>query len=82
MIAKYNKLSFVWAIPGLIIQVVGGLIENPLIQLVGAGFVIVGLSYYAMAKGRTPAWGLMGILSIVGLIVLACLKDLDKSEQK
>ena len=82
MIAKYNKLSFVWAIPGLIIQFAGALIENPLIQLVGAAFVIVGLSYYAKAKGRTPAWGLMGILSIVGLIVLACLKDLDKSEQK
>ena len=82
MIAKYNKLSFVWAIPGLIIQVVGRLNENPLIMLVGVVLIIVGLAYYAMAKGRTPAWGLMGFLSIIGLIVLACLKDLDKSEQK
>ena len=47
-----------------------------LVALVGTGLLIAGLAFYAKAKGRSPAWGLMGLLSIIGLIVLACLKDL------
>jgi hypothetical protein len=46
-----------------------------LVALVGTVLLIAGLSFYAKAKGRSPAWGLMGLLSIIGLIVLACLKD-------
>jgi hypothetical protein len=53
---------------------------NPLwllVALAGTVLLIAGLSFYAKAKGRSPAWGLMGLLSIIGLIVLACLKDLS-----
>ena len=47
-----------------------------LVSLVGTGLLMAGLAFYALAKGRSPAWCLMGLLSIIGLIVLACLKDL------
>lgn len=46
-----------------------------LVTLVGTGLLIAGLAMYAKAKGRSPAWGLLGFLSIIGLIVLALLKD-------
>ena len=29
-------------------------------------------------RGRNPAWGFLGILSIIGLIILAVLPDLQK----
>jgi hypothetical protein len=46
-----------------------------LVMLAGTVLLIAGLAFYAKAKGRSPAWGFMGLLSIIGLIVLACLKD-------
>jgi hypothetical protein len=44
-------------------------------MLLGAIAVIIGLAYYARAKGRSPWWGLFGFAWIVGLLVLASLKD-------
>jgi len=52
--------------------------NQPLVMLVGTVLLIIGLAYYARAKGRHPAWCLMGFLSVIGLIVLACLKDYGK----
>ena len=86
MIARYNRLSFVWGIPGLILQIVGNVVAQGalgpstaplglLVALIGTGLLLVGLAYYAVAKGRHPAWCLFAFLSIIGLIVLACLKD-------
>ncbi len=46
-----------------------------MLVLLGTVLLIIGLVYYAKAKGRHPAWGIMGLLSIIGLIVLALLKD-------
>ncbi len=48
------------------------------ITLLGTILLIVGFAYYAMAKGRNPAWCLMAFLSLIGLIVLACLPDLAR----
>ena len=45
---------------------------------VGTILLIVGLGYYAKAKGQSAVWCLMGFLSLLGLIVLACLKDRAK----
>ena len=77
MIKKYNNLSLAWGVPGIILQVVGLFMNQPVIQLLGAVLLVVGLAYYAKAKGRHPAWCLMGFLSLIGLIVLACLSDLE-----
>lgn len=92
MIKKYNNLSFVWGVPGIIIQSGGQVLAqmaerpgsepDPLltlsgcgITLVGTGLLMVGLAYYAKSRGRHPVWCLMGLLSCIGLIVLALLKD-------
>jgi uncharacterized membrane protein YhaH (DUF805 family) len=43
--------------------------------LAGTIFLFVGLAYYARAKGRSSWWCLFALLSVIGLLVLACLKD-------
>lgn len=50
--------------------------------VLGTCLLIAGLSCYARAKGRSGWWGLMGLLSIIGLIVLACLEDRNKASKK
>lgn len=87
MIKRYNNISLALGVPGIIIQIVGNFVlqanqETPLgalgglVLLVGTALLISGLAYYAMAKGRSGWWGLCGFLSFIGLIILACLKDL------
>jgi len=86
MIKRYNNISLGLGIPGVILQVAGNILarSNPeaginvlwaLVALVGTGLLIAGLSYYAIAKGRSPWWGLCGFLSCIGLLILALLKD-------
>lgn len=75
MINRYNKISFAWGIPGIVLQIAGNLIGYPLVSCLGTALLMVGLAYYAKAKGRTPIWCLLGLLSIFGLIVLACLSN-------
>lgn len=84
MIKKYNNKSFCFGIPGIILQIGGRFIGgstmeltalNGVVILTGTALLIIGLSYYAKAKGRHSAWCLMAFLSIIGLIVLALLKD-------
>ena len=82
MIKKYNNLSFAWGIPGIFIKF-GSIIflEYDILLLYVIGYIsgtallIVGLSYYAKAKGHHPAYGLFGLLSLIGLIILACSTD-------
>jgi 4-amino-4-deoxy-L-arabinose transferase-like glycosyltransferase len=40
--------------------------------------LIIGLGYYAKSKGYTGALGLLGLLSCVGLIIVAVLPDKTK----
>ena|ERR1700733_6267034 len=83
MIARYNRLSLALGAPGLLIQAVGIYIfqilghrtTGRIVAWIGAALLIAGLALYAKAKGRNPAWGLMGFLSLIGLAVLAFLKD-------
>ncbi len=76
MIKKYNNISLAWGIPGFVLQIAG--IGQPLVLSAGTVLLMIGLAYYAKAKGRSAAWCLMGFLPIIGLIVLAYLKDLEK----
>ena len=93
MIAEYNNKSLAFGVPGLVLQIGGNIASSfstdPTIAalggvalIVGTILLIVGLAYYAIAKGRHPAWCLMGFLSIIGLIVLAYLKDYTSSDQQ
>ncbi len=87
MIAEYNRKSFIFGIPGIILQFIGYFVRSPRmmitfwgIPVAGTCLLLVGLVYYAKAKGRHPAWSLFGLLSIIGVIVLGCLED--KSGQR
>ncbi len=84
MIAEYNKKSFIFGIPGVVLQIAGNFMRTPermitplgaILVLGGTVLLLIGLMFYAKAKGRHPAWCLFAFLSIIGLIVLACLKD-------
>jgi hypothetical protein len=84
MIKRYNNLSFLYFIPGMILQLVGYVMtENSAepnhlavaLLLIGTVLAFIGFGYYARAKGRSMLWGLFGFLSLVGLLILALLKD-------
>lgn len=84
MVKRYNNLSFVFFIPGMILQIIGFVMNgneaesSPIavvLLLVGTMLAIVGFGYYAKAKGRSMAWGLAGFLGLIGLVILALLKD-------
>lgn len=86
MIAQYNRISLFWGVPGLALQVAGVVVGNnsdtfvvvaagAATALLGTLLLTVGLCYYSKAKGRHPAWGVVGLMSFAGLLVLAILKD-------
>jgi hypothetical protein len=86
MDARLNRISLAWGIPGILIQLAGTFVclfaEDPCIaavawlaSLAGTALLMVGLAYYARAKGRSPAWCLLGLLGVLGLIGLVVLKD-------
>ena len=45
---------------------------------VGAILLIIGLCFYA--KGYSPVWGLLGLLSCIGLLILAVMPDKAKGQ--
>jgi hypothetical protein len=99
VIAKYNRKSLAFGIPGLLLQS-GSLVaiavvnytsasaghppEEWISNLLSVGYyggtilLIVGLCEYADAKGRNRLWALLGAVSLVGLVILACLEDKTK----
>jgi len=81
MVERYNRISFAWGIPGLAVQVMAGLLDELLLGVLGTLLLVVGFAYYAKSRGRHPARGLFGLLSIVGLLVLACLSDRAKDKE-
>lgn len=81
-----NGLSFLFGIPGLALQVwavtlgptpgqapqdrLDAAVLRLLVSIVGAVLLITGLVFNAKWKGRHGAWGLLGCLSCVGLLIL------------
>ena len=94
MIAKYNHKSLVLGIPGLLLQFGSVFLSNlksgtdvlsvalawlsVFGAITGCVLLIVGLCYYAKAKGYTAVLGLLGLLSCIGLLILAVLPDKTK----
>jgi hypothetical protein len=78
---RYNNISLAWGAPGIGLQIYGQFMNQFPILIAGTILLMIGLAYYAKAKGRTPTWCLMGFLSLIGLIVLGCLKDLEKESK-
>jgi len=75
---RCNNISFVFGVPGFFLQFAGSAMNQPLVLIIGSVLLMIGLAYYAKGKKRNPAWCLMGFLPIVGIIVLACLKDREE----
>ncbi len=84
MIQRYNNLSFLFFVPGIIAQIAGIFLvkKSPSLEVLaailliaGTAGAITGYAFYAKAKGRNPLWGLAGCLGIPGLLILAVLKD-------
>jgi hypothetical protein len=49
-------------------------------EITGTVLLIVGLCFYAKAKGYSAVLGLLGLLSCIGLLILALLRDKTKGE--
>lgn len=81
MIKTLNNKSLTFGIPGLLIQSIF-LFINPFIVLLGTILLIVGLAYYSKAKGHSGWFGLFGLLSWLGIIVLIALKDKYKTPEE
>ncbi len=87
MIKRYNNVSLLCFIPGMIAQVAGLIMmdnaqapaPNRLLALGlligGTVLSITGVAYYAKAKGKSAMWGLAGFLGLPGLLLLASFKD-------
>ena len=84
MIAEYQAKSNLGIAIGLGLQFLGFLIGNsepslaPLATiafLCGAGALLFGCVCYARGKGRSGAWGILGLTSLLGLILLVLLPD-------
>lgn len=86
MIAKYKTKSNIFITVWLILQLAGLLARSYLgdvgvfISLVGGACLIIGCCYYSKAKGHHAAWGLLGLLSLIGLIILVCFTDKNKQQ--
>ena len=98
MIAKYNRMSFFFGIPGLLLQIACVFLSNVFttqasagtvpsvflmaafgfFEIVGGVLLIVGLCFYAKAKGYSAALGMLGLLSCLGLLIIALLPDKTK----
>ena len=48
------------------------------IRGIGSILFIIGCCFYAKGKGYNGAWGLLGLLSLIGLLILVCMKDKHK----
>ncbi len=66
---------------GVVAQLAGYLVHwmyptaSVVIAVAATVAVVVGLAYRAMDKGRSAAWGLAGVLSVVGLAVVSSLTN-------
>ena len=69
---------------GVILNIGGGLLSicwsHPFLEILGyfmvvtgIGLMMAGLAFYSRSKGRHPAWCILGLLSILGLLVIVLL---------
>jgi predicted alpha/beta hydrolase len=72
-IRKLNRQSLAIGVGGMVMQIVGsniGGIAGMALSLLGLCSLFCGYGLYAKMKGRSPWWGVVGLFSCVGLIVL------------
>ncbi len=83
---EFRKGSL-WSLAGFALEILGVLADLPhrgigfssvvalAATVTGAAFFVVGVYYLARAKGRSPAWAILGLLSLLGWILVAFLED-------
>ncbi len=75
------SLSLPLVIFGLVAQGAGALLRwsfpaiGGVISFVGTLLLMVGLAYRAKDKGRSLGWGLVGLLSVLGVIIVYALAN-------
>ena len=75
-IARLNRNSLLFGVLGLATQTVGqgmGGLVGSILVFTGAAILVYAFSLYARMRRQSPWWGLMGLLSCVGLVVLLFL---------
>lgn len=83
MLPQYKTKTNVYIGIGILVQAIA-MIAFPesgigiLLRLIGSVLFISGCVFYAKGKGHHGGWGALGLLSIIGLIVLICMKDKNK----
>jgi hypothetical protein len=98
MIASDNRTSWLFGVPGILLQIAGQVLAQMYakssppdlmlafgslgLSLIGTMFLLIGFAYYAKAKGRNPSWCILAFFSIFGLIVLYCLKDYTEEQNQ
>lgn len=90
MTTKYARLGLAFGLPGLLAQGTGHILTSVMsrsqsgLALAGFGVVLgaagtvlllVGMAFYAKAKGQHPAWAGLAFLSVIGVAVLVLLDD-------
>ena len=81
MLSEYKTQTNIGVGVGFLSQAIGMSVDQPnggigvLFVLVGSALFIWGCVSYAKGKGQSPFLGILGLLSIFGLIVLALLPD-------
>ena len=80
-VKKHKSNSNVGVGVGLLVSAIGGSMESDfggVLAILGYGMFIWGCVEYAEYKGYGWKTGLLGILSILGLIILVCLPNKNK----
>ena len=93
MIKKHNRTSLRWGIPGIALMTGGPMMsmiwENEALDwlvsvcaLSGMAMLFIGFVYYLKAKRQHPAWAATALLSWIGIIWMALLKDRHLQSQQ
>jgi hypothetical protein len=80
----FEKRFFECIFWGVALNIGGGLLSAcrhyPFLEIpgyvmvvTGIGLIMAGLAFYARSKGRHPAWCILGLLSVLGLLVIVLL---------
>jgi hypothetical protein len=87
MLAEYKRKTNIGVGLGMGLQIAsraltpqgGGLAPLAIVLVVGGIILFIwGCMSYAKGKGYNGAWGLLGLLSIIGLIILVLMPDKHK----
>jgi len=71
-----NRTSLALGVPGLGLQTAGNALHGVagiVVSLLGFGLLVAGLSSYARMRGHSPWFAALGLLSCLGMLILALL---------